>query len=351
MEYQLRDIPVGESGTDQTVAEIIRLVRLDLGSPGLIARARSILSLFGCAESASRCEAEALYSWIGRNIRFVDDPVDVETVQSPIVTLRRGAGDCDDHSGLFVALALTLGLTVRLVVVGPSRSNFVHIFPEVFLSGSWVAADTTQPAFGFGWRPSGFEAEKRYSIQGGDGMPQNSIPVPRDVISKAVRAHVVNRLQALQRRGPLSADVVRSWARSIKAGSGGVSSETARAAAVSVLEGAAGSLPMADVGGSLGSVGSLTDIIDSVKGGLSDAYAWAQGAGTDIYNTGASIFGGGSRDPNAPLVALPDINITAKPSDSQVSAGISQALSSPTVLVGLGLLAVWVLKSFLSGRR
>ena len=42
--------------------------------------------------------AEALYRWMTRNINYVRDPWNIERIQSPDVTLRQKAGDCDDHA-------------------------------------------------------------------------------------------------------------------------------------------------------------------------------------------------------------------------------------------------------------
>lgn len=86
-------------------------------------------------------EARAIRDWIKSNIRYTRDPYKTETLQDPLVTLQLEAGDCDDQSVLFGALASSLGHRVRFRIVGKERPS--HVFPEVFIQGQWHNMDTT----------------------------------------------------------------------------------------------------------------------------------------------------------------------------------------------------------------
>lgn len=159
MLHRLLTIPSGESGTDATVAKIIQGVQASLRHPATRLLALNILNRAGVPDRDTRSQLEALYQWVVKNIRYLRDPVGVELVQRPEVTVKLRGGDCDDHSGLLGALAASLGLPVRFRVIGKTPDNFRHIYPEVDISGEWLPADTTARR-SVGYRPVGHGAEK-----------------------------------------------------------------------------------------------------------------------------------------------------------------------------------------------
>ena len=166
MNYRLSAIPSGVAGTDATVREIARLVDYDLQHQKLRLLATKILRRNAVPSKSYLSEARALFSYVAKRVRYQKDPVGLETVQSPTVTLNLGAGDCDDHSGLVAGLAAAVGIPARFRVVGYSPDRLVHIFPELFINGSWWPADTTEPQQGFGWRPPKFPYERLYRMDG-----------------------------------------------------------------------------------------------------------------------------------------------------------------------------------------
>jgi len=87
--------------------------------------------------------AGAIYTWMVRTINYVRDPWDIERLQSPVVTLRQKAGDCDDHAILGAALLGSLGVQTGFRIVSRSGSTFDHIY-AVYRSGDqWKSFDTT----------------------------------------------------------------------------------------------------------------------------------------------------------------------------------------------------------------
>jgi transglutaminase-like putative cysteine protease len=66
------------------------------------------------------------------------------SVPSAVQVLEAGAGDCNEHTVLYVALARALGLPARTAVglVYLNNAFFYHAWPEVWL-GEWVAVDPT----------------------------------------------------------------------------------------------------------------------------------------------------------------------------------------------------------------
>lgn len=87
-------------------------------------------------------EALACYYWVCKNIRYIRDPLDVEFVKQPSVTLSTRTGDCDDISALLAAMLMCCGNRAALTVAAfgyPAVPS--HIFASVMTPGGWVALD------------------------------------------------------------------------------------------------------------------------------------------------------------------------------------------------------------------
>ena len=221
MEYRLSAIPSGLAGTDATLKEIGRLVEYDLQRPQLRLLATRILRRHAIPSKHHLAEAKALYNYVVRTVRYQKDPIGLETVQSPTVTLQVRAGDCDDHSGLLAALAAAVGIPARFRVVGYTDDHIVHIFPELFVNGRWLPADTTEPGRGFGWRPTSLPYERVYNLTGevqamAGANPQQTMTQGdfRRTLKDAVSAH----LQDYWQNGLLNLADVRGYQRVIREG-------------------------------------------------------------------------------------------------------------------------------------
>jgi transglutaminase-like putative cysteine protease len=75
-----------------------------------------------------------------------------ETFQNTLYTLRRRAGDCDDHARAVVALTRAAGHVAHLVGVKNGRGRIAHVAPLVHDGRAWRWAETTVDAF-FGEHP------------------------------------------------------------------------------------------------------------------------------------------------------------------------------------------------------
>ncbi len=96
--------------------------------------------------------AEALYRWMTRNINYVRDPWNIERIQSPDVTLRQKAGDCDDHAILSAALLQSLGIQTGFRIVSRTGRTYDHIYTVFRSPSGWKSFDTTvakYPGFAF----------------------------------------------------------------------------------------------------------------------------------------------------------------------------------------------------------
>ena len=94
-------------------------------------------------------EAALLHKYVQRAIRYAKDVRGVETVQTPIQTLRLKAGDCDDMSTLLATLLESIGHPTRFCAVGYNKHGFSHVAPQTKVGRNWVWLECTKPlAFG-----------------------------------------------------------------------------------------------------------------------------------------------------------------------------------------------------------
>lgn len=99
-------------------------------------------------------QVERLHAFVRDGVAYLRDIHDVETLQTPDVTLERRYGDCDDKATLLAALLESIGHPARFVAVGFQPGRFSHVYTETKLGTKWVAAETTEPK-PLGWFPPG----------------------------------------------------------------------------------------------------------------------------------------------------------------------------------------------------
>jgi hypothetical protein len=96
--------------------------------------------------------AGAIYKWITKNINYVRDPWNIERIQSPDVTIRQKAGDCDDHAILSATLLQSLGIQTGFRIVSRTGRTYDHIYTVFRSPQGWKSFDTTvakYPGFTF----------------------------------------------------------------------------------------------------------------------------------------------------------------------------------------------------------
>lgn len=115
-------------------------------------------------------EAQRLFDYVQKRIRYVRDINGVETLQTPLKTLEYGAGDCDDKAILLSTLLQAIGHESRFIAIGTKPGTLSHVAVEDRINGNWVNLETTEPV-GFGWAPP-YIAERMYGDQldGLDGI-------------------------------------------------------------------------------------------------------------------------------------------------------------------------------------
>jgi len=106
-----------------------------------------------CGEKDRRCDLLALHSFVRDRIKYQYDVDGVETLQTPVQTLRLAQGDCDDKATLLNALAASVGFATRFCAIGVRGGDFSHVMAQVRLGAGWVNAETIVPGASLGWFP------------------------------------------------------------------------------------------------------------------------------------------------------------------------------------------------------
>lgn len=148
--YSLHSIPSGDAGTKATLKIMSKIVKTYKRAPAV--RELALKLTMGIPNQAFAQEAAELHSWVQRNIRYVKDVRGVETIQTPIQTLRLRAGDCDDMAIILASLLEAIGHPTRFVAVGFKGRGFSHVLPQTRMGRRWVWLECTKP-LAFGQKP------------------------------------------------------------------------------------------------------------------------------------------------------------------------------------------------------
>jgi transglutaminase-like putative cysteine protease len=148
----LSGIPSGQAGAIATMKQMRSLVRDAIRDPAQQIRECALNILRGV--NTFSAQAGAIQAWVQNNIEYRHDPVDVELVQTPQVTLQLKAGDCDDQAVLTAALCQATGHPTQFIAVGLGGQPLSHVLSQTLIGTSWVALETIERR-PMGWMPSG----------------------------------------------------------------------------------------------------------------------------------------------------------------------------------------------------
>jgi hypothetical protein len=89
-------------------------------------------------------EITCIAEFVRDRIRYVRDINYCETIQSPDVTLRVAAGDCDDKAMLVCSLLMSIGNQCRFIAVDQGH-GYCHVWTQVLFNDKWINVETTEP--------------------------------------------------------------------------------------------------------------------------------------------------------------------------------------------------------------
>lgn len=146
----LHEIPDGRAGVYATLSAMAEITRDFARHPDIIVLARSLVGHLDGKNFLG--EAREVHRFVRDEIRYVRDVLNVETLQTPDVTLALRSGDCDDKSILVGALLAAIGHPVRYLAIGLNGGDFEHVLAETKIGAQWRAVETTEPV-ALGWLP------------------------------------------------------------------------------------------------------------------------------------------------------------------------------------------------------
>lgn len=161
----------GDAGIEQTISMIRTLVHQGVRDVTVNRTALEILQ--GVPPHEPELEAQAIYNWVRKNIRFTNDIYGAETLRPAAEILRVRAGDCDDINGILLPTLLeSVGIQSRLVTIAADDArpdNFSHIYCEANLDGAWTPLDAAARSASFGRAPAVYWRKKIWPVTNEDG--------------------------------------------------------------------------------------------------------------------------------------------------------------------------------------
>lgn len=158
--YTLRAIPAGKAGTLATLKIMRALARKYKCAPGVRMLTQKLTK--NLSNKKYSAEANAVFMFVRDKIRYVKDIRGVETVQTPVQTVKTGSGDCDDKSLLIAAMLESIGHPTRFVAVGFIPGTFSHVFTQTKIGRKWVTLETTMQ-YPMGKNPPGITSKMMMS--------------------------------------------------------------------------------------------------------------------------------------------------------------------------------------------
>lgn len=167
-------IPHGNEGIGVSASKLIAFIKKFRKEQKVI-RPLALKLTRGCRSKDYACNVKSIYEWVKRNVKWERDPHNVEMIQDPLLTLQRGAGDCDDHTVLIGSLLQSIGIPTRIVLISSMRDAqgiYNHVYTEVLIPWDgrtqWVSIDSTPlnsegKYFPMGSTPPGY-AYKRMEV-------------------------------------------------------------------------------------------------------------------------------------------------------------------------------------------
>jgi hypothetical protein len=93
-------------------------------------------------------KVESIYNFIVNHCRYVQDPIGLELLKTPIVSLetlemyQSPAIDCDDGTILIGSLVMSIGVPYALRAVGFNNDDYSHVYGLVYFNDKgWVPVD------------------------------------------------------------------------------------------------------------------------------------------------------------------------------------------------------------------
>lgn len=140
----LQEIPSGDAGTRATLRAMRAYAKA--GSKSITVREQALECIRPVPGHKNWAgQVHALHAFVQGRIQYVRDIANVETLQTPEMTLNYGQGDCDDQATLLAALLLSVSHPVRFVAIATQPGGpFAHVYCETRIGPKWIPLETTE---------------------------------------------------------------------------------------------------------------------------------------------------------------------------------------------------------------
>ncbi len=127
--------------------------RAAIRDPNQQVRLLTLSVIEGVEPRAYAREVRAAQEFVRDHIHYVQDPVDVELVQTCAKTLELQRGDCDDKATLLAAMLESIGHPCKFAAVGFNGEDFSHVMVQSKVGEAWVWLETILAGVPAGWCP------------------------------------------------------------------------------------------------------------------------------------------------------------------------------------------------------
>lgn len=158
---QTVEVPEGHEGTVATLGIMSELARKAAQDPQFVMIAQEIVR--GVPSKDYEGEARRIFDYVDRNIKFRNDPRQLEFISAPYYLLMvRGEEDCESIACLITALGMSVNLKAGYVTYKADKSRpdeWSHVVAALGwdspAGSKWALMDTTYMGAGrgFGWAP------------------------------------------------------------------------------------------------------------------------------------------------------------------------------------------------------
>lgn len=145
-------IPEGEAGIRETLKQMVKITKQFRSDVALRQLASTLFREAQLAQGDFWGEVVTLHAFVRDSIRYMGDVHDIETLQTPQVTLQIEAGDCDDKCMLLGSLLECCNHQARFLAVGLRGQGFSHVLTETKFKNRWITLETCRNVKA-GWQP------------------------------------------------------------------------------------------------------------------------------------------------------------------------------------------------------
>ena len=129
----------GLPGVDDTLKMMRRLILAGKVHP--LVRQFAVRLVHDLPQMAYGAEAKRIHQFVRDQIRYVQDPHNVEMLHAPEYILANGYGDCDDKTIIFCSLMESIGHPCKIVAVGNMPGICSHVYAETKIGNRWLTAE------------------------------------------------------------------------------------------------------------------------------------------------------------------------------------------------------------------